>query len=334
MRKLMLKHVYLRIPPILRLAMTLLGAMALFGIFIHYIEPQTFPTIFTGIWWTFVTASTVGYGDYVPETLYGKLAGIALILSGGGLIAYYLTSISAAAVRQGNQLTEGKVAFKGSNHYIFIGWNEQTKAIFSKVSKQEPFKNIVVIDRTMERFPLEKYPIHFIKGDASIDRTLELASIRSASTVIITADPGIPPRQADNYTILTTIAVRGNNEKVRIIAELLTEQQLENARRAGVTALIRTDHCISALLCHELYCSKETTPFRNIIELLATQQFHHAALSRQMIGKTYAELLIQEKKEGRLLIGVDRNGHYHLNPPADFSFEEKDILISMIHLKN
>lgn len=334
MKKLFLKHAFLRVPLFLRLIIAIPAAMTLFGVLIHYIEPNTFPTIFTGIWWTFVTASTVGYGDYVPETFAGKLAGIILILSGGGLVAFYITSISAAAVRHGNQLTEGKIAFKGRNHYIFIGWNEQTKSIFHKLKKKQPDQTIVVIDRTMQRFPLEKYPIHFIKGDASLDRTLELASIQTASAVIITADPGIPPRQADNHTILTSIAVRGNNENIKIIAELLTDQQLRNARRAGVTALVRTDRVISSLLFHELYNHEEATPFQNVIHLLSSQQFYHEIIELDNIGKTYAELLPVWIRKNFLLIGVIRDNSYFMNPPPDLKFEENDVLISLTPLKN
>lgn len=32
-----------------------------------------------GVWWSFVTAMTVGYGDYVPATLGGRAVGILLM---------------------------------------------------------------------------------------------------------------------------------------------------------------------------------------------------------------------------------------------------------------
>lgn len=37
------------------------------------------------IWWSFVTISTVGYGDMVPTSYWGRIVGIFLILSGVGL---------------------------------------------------------------------------------------------------------------------------------------------------------------------------------------------------------------------------------------------------------
>src|SRR5690625_7001625 len=76
------KHIYFRLPIVLRLLITIFIIMIFFGAVIHLIEPEQFPSIFDGIWWAFVTGATVGYGDYVPLTVLGKTTGILLILSG------------------------------------------------------------------------------------------------------------------------------------------------------------------------------------------------------------------------------------------------------------
>lgn len=330
MKMFYLKYTYLRTPIFIRLIIAVPIAMTIFGVLIHFIEPETFPTIFEGVWWTFVTASTVGYGDYVPNTLLGKLAGIFLILSGGGLIAFFITSISAAAIKHEHNLGQGKVAFKGGQHYIFIGWNERTKEVLEQTKEIEPKQEFVIIDRTMEKFPLEHYSAHFIKGDASIDKTLELASVATAKAVIITADPGIEPHQADSHTILSAIAIRGNNPTVRIIAELLTEHQLENARRAGVTTLIRTDHCISSLFFHEMHCSKHATPFQDLSYLLSSQQFQHEPVKNDLSGRTYSDLLALCKEQDKLLIAIIREDRHYTNPPADFRIQRNDVLVLIV----
>jgi len=39
-----------------------------------------------GMWWAFVTVTTVGYGDVVPGTTAGKIVAVALMLGGIGFL--------------------------------------------------------------------------------------------------------------------------------------------------------------------------------------------------------------------------------------------------------
>ena len=60
------------------------------------LEPQTVRGGFgDGIWWAIVTASTVGYGDIAPSTLWGRLIAILLMLSGVGLVSTLAASITS-----------------------------------------------------------------------------------------------------------------------------------------------------------------------------------------------------------------------------------------------
>ena len=48
-----------------------------------------------GIWWAWVTVTTVGYGDVVPESTEGRLFGSFLILMGIGIFSMLTASFSA-----------------------------------------------------------------------------------------------------------------------------------------------------------------------------------------------------------------------------------------------
>lgn len=70
------------------------------GILIHFAEGMT---LADGIWWSFVTATTVGYGDISPSTFYGRIIAMVLMLVGIGLIGTVtstLTSYFLDAARQ------------------------------------------------------------------------------------------------------------------------------------------------------------------------------------------------------------------------------------------
>ena len=45
-------------------------------------NPNSFDSVAHGFWWSLVTMSTVGYGDYVPKTGFGKVVGGMCALTG------------------------------------------------------------------------------------------------------------------------------------------------------------------------------------------------------------------------------------------------------------
>lgn len=51
--------------------------------------------VLDGIWWAFVTATTVGYGDISPETGIGKIIACVLMINGIGLIGSLTSTITA-----------------------------------------------------------------------------------------------------------------------------------------------------------------------------------------------------------------------------------------------
>lgn len=53
----------------------------------HELQPETFGSIPSAMWWSMVTLTTVGYGDVVPVTPLGKIFGGLIGLIGIGMIA-------------------------------------------------------------------------------------------------------------------------------------------------------------------------------------------------------------------------------------------------------
>lgn len=62
------------------------------GVLIHFAEGMSYGD---GIWWAFVTATTVGYGDISPSTLYGRVIAMILMLLGIGLIGSITSTLTS-----------------------------------------------------------------------------------------------------------------------------------------------------------------------------------------------------------------------------------------------
>jgi len=64
------------------------------GIIISRIDPSI-GTVWDGMWWAWVTMSTVGYGDVVPHSAAGRLFGSLLILFGVVLLSLLTANLAA-----------------------------------------------------------------------------------------------------------------------------------------------------------------------------------------------------------------------------------------------
>lgn len=318
---------YFRLPNLLRLLATVFILMFSFGLLIHLIEPEHFTTIFDGIWWAFVTGSTVGYGDYIPLSTLGKILGILLILTGGGVVTFYMATISATTIKQEESLSKGDIIFKGENHIIFIGWNERTRQLLEMMHKHHKKEEFVLIDHSLNQLPYKEHNLHFIHGDPTADDILQRANVHAAKYAIVTADPAKKERQADQTSILTTVALRGNNSSIQIVTEILTKNQISNAKRAGADAIVRSNDFMSSLFYHEIFRTSTLRPFELLIEILSNQQFSQCTLPEKLAGKNFLEVSDYYVSSERLLIGIIRNGEVSLNPPFEQLLTEKDILL-------
>ena len=75
----------------------LLGTVVLGGAFFSLVEPDA--DWIDGMWWAIVTLTTVGYGDYSPETIAGRWVATFVMAGGIGSVAI-LTGLLADEIRE------------------------------------------------------------------------------------------------------------------------------------------------------------------------------------------------------------------------------------------
>lgn len=328
----MQNHLYikfLRLPLLIRGLLITLLFVLLFGVAIHLIEPSTFPSIFDGIWWAIITAATVGYGDYVPHSLPGRMAAVTLILIGAGFVSSYFITLATAAVTKQNAFSEGKIAYKGRGHIVIIGWNERSRELIKKLTTIDSPQALVLIDETLKKNPIQSRYVHYIQGTPHLDDTLLKSNIFEAEKVLITADQSNEEIQADMNSILTILAIKGLCPKVTCIVEILTAEQILNANRAGADLILQSNKLTSVFMLNSL--QSETSGllpevFGQLQENILLETFD----SEKWRGMSFLEasnsLLVDER---RILLGIKRGEEIILNPPRDLCLMDNDILLSI-----
>ncbi|MBS4190746.1 potassium channel protein [Bacillus sp. FJAT-49705] len=318
---------FARLPLIFRILIISLILIFTFGWIVHIIEPDQFPTFFEGVWWAIVTTATVGYGDYAPKTVGGRLAGIALIMVGAGFLATYFVTLAAIAVTKQNDLLKGKNVFKGKKHIIVIGWNERSREILQTLGNHNKDQSFTLIDETLKLNPLPHMNVHFIKGCSNLDHVLIKANVFDASKVIITADPNKGERQADMGSILTLLAVKGLNRDVQCIVEILTSDQVANAKRAGADEIVQTNILTSFVMINSISSHELVTSLLDLLNQLDKRKLTFKPATSEITNMTYLELSQLLIKDSVLLLGIKRGEKTLLNPPHPFKIIPQDQLI-------
>jgi voltage-gated potassium channel len=81
---------------------TLLGSaiiIVVFGVLVAGVDPGI-KTPWDGIWWALATVSTVGYGDVVPSSIFGRFIGAGLVIMGLGIFVVITANFLALILKK------------------------------------------------------------------------------------------------------------------------------------------------------------------------------------------------------------------------------------------
>ena len=91
----------LRVTAILTLAVVVVSGAAQWAF-----DADEFPSLWDGVWWSVVTATTVGYGDLYPKTAEGRIIGIFVMAMGIVFVSLLTAALAARFMRTDNTRDE------------------------------------------------------------------------------------------------------------------------------------------------------------------------------------------------------------------------------------
>lgn len=65
------------------------------GLVAHLIDRKDFPSFGIAVWWAVVTLGTVGYGDVVPHSAWGRVLGGVVIVCGVTFISFLVAIVTS-----------------------------------------------------------------------------------------------------------------------------------------------------------------------------------------------------------------------------------------------
>ncbi|WP_088102749.1 potassium channel family protein [Halalkalibacter urbisdiaboli] len=292
--------------------MTLFFITAIFLILssfiIHWLEPEVFVNPFIGFWYVMTTVTTTGYGDFVPQTTIGKLYGLFLYFIGIGLIGIVIGKVVEGFGVYRRLKEEGKLRFKGKDHYVIIGWSSKAKHTLHEIKAIDDKAAIVLIDQAPTS-PDDQDQLHYINGDVTDKETLEKANVLQAKAVLIfTKDHELDPISADGKSLLLVSAIESYATEMKkdiyTIVEILKEKHITNFQHANVDEFVLADEALSDLMAKSAVHQGSS---KLIMKLLSRKSGVDLwKIKKNQMWKTYNDAFEDLKNLGATLIS-DRN---------------------------
>lgn len=292
----------------------------------HLIEGWSF---LDSLYTTIATLSTVGYGDFSPETTAGKFFTVFVILSGVGMMFYTLVLLAETFIEGRVRILLGrgkleKIIEKMNNHYIICGGGRIGFLICRELMAGEI--PCVIVDNNPDVIQkAQDENFIYCKGDATQDKVLIAAGIKRAKGIIC-----VLPSDAENlYVILTAKEL---NQNIFIMARSEEEESEHRLMRAGADKVMSPYtlggvRMAMAIMRPAMLDFIEITTNRQSLEL----RMEEVAICRnsQFLAKTLEDSGIR-KRFGLIIVAVKKDsGKMIFNPMANYIIEEGDRLIAM-----
>lgn len=236
----------------IRLFLLVIAVFGFCSFYIHYLEPETFPNTFEGLWWVLTTVTTVGYGDVSPHTTEGKILGIFLFVVGIGLMGVVIGKVINLFSLYRILKEEGKLPYTKSNHYILLGWGERTKGTLKELLNDGENREVVII-ADLPQTPFRHENVTFLQGKPGNRETLLDANIAKAETVLIFSDESIQDSSlSDGKSLLIASTIEKLSidlgEAIYTIVEVQKEDHIDNFKHLKVDEFVISDETFSRIM--------------------------------------------------------------------------------------
>lgn len=313
------------------LAAFLVYVIAILGI--RYFEGQSpdanIKSIGDAFWYAIVTLTTVGYGDFYPVTLPGKIIGLIVIIGSLGILGFILGEVT---VRFNQYMEKKKSGFWGSDfedHYVIIGWNEFGQKVASQIihaGQKVAFvtNNKADLDLIADLYS-SKTTFSLFADYSNID-AFEKVNINQSKRVFVNF-------KDDSETLVFVINLKKKYPNANVVVTCSNPSLKETFISAGIDHVIAKNEVASKLVASYLFEPHVATYTEDLIATSVADedsdiQQYLIKPECEFAGAEYMTAFMKLKLDyNGILIGMVQEGHIIKNPAKGSMIKADDYLI-------
>ena len=267
----------------------------------------------TGLYWAITTATTVGYGDVLPENAVGRVIASLVMLTTIPLLAsvFALASgdVAAAGIRR---ILAMRSHFPVGRYRLVIGLNDAVPAILAElIAAGIPV--VLVADADPVSIPPE---VHLIRGDPTDETVLKSAKPEGAEQALITG-------QSDGDVLVSAVLVRKLAPGLETAALVSSPSVREALTDLGVHQVISAHALIASTLAKSL----EAPHASDMLAQLVGSDRHRLSeveVGADTVGRALSA--VRDKRDD-LVLGLVHDGKFMLGVGDDPVVQAGDRLL-------
>ena len=290
---------------------------------------------FADAWWySMVTLTTVGYGDFYPVTPAGKFLSLMFILGSLGLLGFIIGKATEFISEVNWRKQMGFYGTSFEKHIVIIGWNNFAHSIV---------KDLIQANQHIAIITNEKNDIDLIYTEFSSDQVFclfcdlkniqmfEKANISKAAMIFVNL-------KDDTEKLICMLNIKKECPRARFVLALENSDLSNTFYSAGATFVLSKNEIASKLMASYIF-EPDVADMTNDLLTITQQNEDYDIKEFKIIpenpfaGKTYGEIFAELKKQLNVLpIGLckchDDGTRKLLKLPADeIKVEAGDYLI-------
>jgi len=281
------------------------------------------------LWYSLVTLTTVGYGDFYPVSTVGKILSLFVILGSLGLLGYSIGIISNLIHSYMEKNKTGFYGTKLKNHFVIIGWNEFARKVATQIYNAG-HKVVFVTNSRNEleliknMFAKENPFVLFIDYNNLDDYTK--VNISKSKAVFVNFDE-------DTDSMVFVLNIKSKYDKLNIVLNCKNTELKDTLRKAGVSHVISRNEIASSMLASYLFEPHVAEYTEDLISTSVEdddqdiQQFI-INNTNPYLGMEFFDVFVELKKDhNAILIALVIDGILDKDPADDYVLKEGDYMV-------
>jgi len=263
--------------------------------------------MYDGFWYSIVTLTTVGYGDYYPVSPAGKVIGLVVIFSSLGLLGFLIGNFTNIIRNRMEKKKKGLFGTDFSNHFVIIGWDNFAKNVTDQIVNAHCKVAVITNNQNDLELIQDLYSseqVFVLFSDYENTEALTKVNITEANSVFVNF-------KDDTKSLIYIINFK-KHYQAKVVVAVQTSELKETFQSVGVNHIVSKNDITSKLVASYIFEPDVAAFTEDLIETSVNENdfdMHEYKITANnpYLNMDYMDAFINMKKKyNSVLIGITK----------------------------